>query len=231
MFRLLTFLLLVLLHTTLLPTRSLAYTERYSVITDDEGNHHCRTRKVNLTNERDPFLCIYTLADRLDGKASATLTWEVSLTTNANSQEFGRNMLAVTRDLAESKESRVALSLYLSNGDRLYFDGSTMQDFTNADWHPLIHVSRENGELTAFLMFPLEQCLSDRQQLSNKAKNRYEFIMKQLQQYDIISVAFTDIYRNTHIEGEFKLARPTAETIRKMVKSNKKARKSKNKEE
>lgn len=204
-----------------------AYTERFHVITDDEGNRHCRTNKVNITNERDPFYCTITFADRIDGKPSASLCWEIPMTTNANSRDFCQHILAITKDLMENEGSQVALSLYLSNGDRLYFDGSSLAGFTKSDWHPLIHVSRESGELVAFLMFPLEYCWSDKVQLGKSAKKRYKYIIDQLQKHNITSVAYTDFYRNVRIEGEFRLARPTADTFKAMVKKCRKRSKQK----
>lgn len=196
-----------------------AFSEQFKVVTDDDGNKHCRTSQINITNERDPLLCTYTLAPRLDKKDNATLTFEFVRTTNQRSIDLSDCVLAISRDLQGAGTSKVVIALHLSNGERIYFDGTSVGGFGKQDWPQLLHVSRDRyNTMTSFIMFPLEHCWSDKINLSSRAKKRYKYVLDQLSKFDIVQVTVSDIYANINLSNSVPVIRPTAETFREMLR-------------
>lgn len=216
--RKLSFLLLIL---TLSLQSVWAFSEQFKIFESDKKTKSCRTSVVNITNEREPLFCTYVLSPNVGGAKVGTLLFEFILNpNNPKSVEIKDRLVAVLRDLKGQDDSRVVISLVLTNNERLYFDASDFSDWQKDEWRQLLRVSydKETTEWRSQVMFPLEHMWSSERDLPASTRKRYQYVIERLQSYSIKQLCVSDVYGRVHIELEVPFERPTDGTITNMIK-------------
>lgn len=202
-----------------------AFSEQYKVFESSRRTKTCRTNVINITNEREPLLCTYVFTPQVEGNKEGTLLFEFLLNpNNEKSVEIKDKLVAVLKDLKGPDQSRVIISLHLSNGERIYFDASDFPDWTKDEWRQLIRVSydKSSNEWRSQIMFPLEHMWSSEQDLPMSTKRRHKYILDRLQNYSIQKLSVTDVYGRVNISLEIPFVRPTDGTFSGMIKKCKK---------
>lgn len=204
---------------------SWAFTEQFKVFESGKKTNTCRTNVVNITNEREPLFCTYVFTPFTEGRKEGTLLFEFLLNpNNEKSMEIKDKVVEVLKDLKEGGDSRVVLTLEMSDGERLYFDASDFRDWNKQEWRQLLRVTydKATSEWRTQVMFPLEHLWSNQQNLSASTGKRHKFVLNKLQNFSIRKLLVTDIYGRVKIELEVLFERPTDGTFSGMVRKCKK---------
>lgn len=199
---------------------SMAFTEQFQIFDNGLKTKSCRTANLNITNEREPMFCSYVFTPYRGGKKEGTLLFEFLMNPdNPTSVNIKNEVLAVLKELKSTPDTEISLSLELTGGERLYFDPSTIHDWSSEEWRQLLHVSydRDNGDYRTYIMFPIEQLWSSTQKLGRSSKSRHKYILKRLQNANINFITITATNANQSIQLTIPFQRPTKDTFNNMV--------------
>ncbi len=206
---------------------SMAFTEQFQIFDNGPKTKSCRTANLNITNEREPVFCSYVFTPYRGGKKEGTLLFEFLMNPdNPTSVNIKNEALAVLKELKNTPSTEISLSLELTGGERLYFDPSTIHDWSTGEWRQLIHVTydRDNGDYRTYIMFPIEQLWSSTQKLSSSSKSRHKYILKRLQNANIDFISIKATTPNDVIQLTIPFQRPTKDTFNNMVQRIKKGK-------
>lgn len=201
-----------------------AFTEQFKMFDNGPKTKSCRTAILNITNERDPLYCSYVFTPYQGGKKEGTLLFEFLMNPdNSKSVEIKNKILSVLKELKAESWAKVSIALEMSDGEQLYFDSSCLGDWTSEEWRQLLRVGydRENGEYRTYIMFPIEQLKSSKEELTS-AKKRLKHAIERLQAARISKILVTKNSARSLIELEIPLERPTDGTFTEMMKRIKK---------
>lgn len=208
-----------------------ARVDRYKTDVDRDKtiNHITYELPLYFAKDRTNLVGVYTLATNIGGKSSGTLSFDFKETENKFSRELRDAMLRISKDIHQTHNPRIYISLTLASGETLTFDGSYFHDWTKEEWNQLIHVTynKETKEYRTYMMFPLEYLKSSVKNMSRNSADRYKYVLKALAKSNIVMLQVVDESNNANVKITIPIDRPTAETISDMQKKKVKPAKAK----